>query len=95
MFSRFFAPISSNNNNNNWLQHPPERINPYGTLGSLWGCAAGPAYMGAEVSQALCRPYPPNPSPPVNVYKLLDMFQASTIWVLSEVASPYLVRYGL
>ena len=61
----------------------------------LWGCAAGPAYMGTEVSQAVCRPYSPNPSSPINVYKLLDMFQASTIGVLSEVASPYLVRYGL
>ena len=46
------------------------------------------------MSQALSRPYPPNPSSPVNVYKLLDMFQAITIGVLPEVASPYLVRYG-
>ena len=47
-----------------------------------------------QVSQALCRPYPPNPSSPVNVYRLLDMFQAITIGVLSEVAYPYLVRYA-
>ncbi len=60
-----------------------------------WGCAAGPAYIGIDVSQALYRPCPPNPSYPVNAYKLLDMFQTSTIGVLSEVASPYLVRYGL
>jgi hypothetical protein len=55
----------------------------------------GPAYMGTEVPQALYRPYPPNPSSPVNVYRLLDMFQAITIGILSEVASPHLVRYGL
>ena len=89
--------LSNSNNNNNWLQHPPERIIrtvPYAWF--LWGRAAGPAYMGTEVSQALYRPYPPNPSPLVNVYKLLNMFQASTIGVLSEVASPYLVPwYGM
>ena len=60
-----------------------------------WFLWAGPAYMGIEVSQAHCRPHPPNPSSPVNVYKLLNMFQAIIIGVLSEVASPHLVQYGL
>ena len=63
--------------------------------GAEESCAGNVFARSVGVSQALYRPHPPNPSSPVNVYKLLDMFQASTIGVLSEVASPYLVRYGL
>ncbi len=68
---------------------------PYGTLDSFGTMLRARLIWELEVSQALCRPYPLNPSSSVNVYKLLDMFQAITIGVLPEVASPYLVRYGL
>jgi len=65
---------------------------PYGTLVSFGAVLRARLLWERYVSQALRRPYPPNPSPPVNVYKLL-FFQSSTIGVMCEVASPYLVRY--
>jgi len=49
----------SNNNNNNWLQHPGN-----GVLGIVLRVRLIWEPYG---SQALCRPYPPNPSPPVFV----------------------------
>ena len=72
-------------NNNNWLQHPGN-----GVLGAVLRARR----IWEQVSQALCMPYPLNPSFPVIVYRLLDIFQAITIGGVSEVASPYLVRYA-
>jgi hypothetical protein len=51
--------LSNNNDNNNWLQHPGN-----GVLGDvLWVRRIWEPYG----SQALYRPYPPNPSPPIIV----------------------------
>jgi len=64
--SIYLSNNNNNNNNNNWLHHPGN-----GILGDVLRVRLIREPYG---SQALCRPYPPNPSPPVNGYKLLSLF---------------------
>jgi hypothetical protein len=64
--------VANNNNYYYWLQHPGN-----GVLGDVLRVRLIWEPYG---SQALCRPCPPNPSPPV--FFLYKIFQASSIGVM-------------